>query len=47
MVNLYATLIINKRRKFDHVPEKFKVDVEAKMLEYGNATNGDPIAEEE
>lgn len=47
MVNLYATLIINKRRTFDHVPEKFKVDVEAKLLEYGYDTNDDPIAEEE
>lgn len=35
MVNLYATLIINKRRTFDQVPEKFKADVEAKLLEYG------------
>lgn len=45
MVNLYATLIINKRRTFDQVPEKFKADVEAKLLEYGYDTNGDPIAE--
>lgn len=44
MVNLYATLIINKRRTFDQVPEKFKADVEAKLLEYGYDTNGDPIA---
>ena len=36
MVNLYATLIINKRRTFDQVPEKFKADVEAKLLEYGS-----------
>lgn len=35
MVNLYATLIINKRRTFDQVPEKFKADVEAKLLEFG------------
>lgn len=49
MVNLYATLIINKnkRRTFDQVPEKFKADVEAKLLEYGYDTNGDPIAEKE
>ena len=47
MVNLYATLIINKRRTFDQVPEKFKADVEAKLLEYGYDTNGDLIAEEE
>lgn len=46
MVNLYATLIINKRRTFDQVPEKFKADVEAKLLEYGYDTNGDLIAEE-
>ena len=46
MVNLYATLIINKRRTFDQVPEKFKADVEAKLLEYGYDTNGDPIAED-
>lgn len=39
MVNLYATLIINKRRTFDQVPEKFKADVEAKLLEYGYDTN--------
>lgn len=43
MVNLYATLIINKRRTFDQVPEKFKADVEAKLLEYGYDTNGDLI----
>ena len=41
------TLIINKRRTFDQVPEKFKADVEAKLLEYGYDTNGDLIAEEE
>lgn len=40
MVNLYATLIINKRRTFDQVPEKFKAGVEAKLLEYGYDTNG-------
>ena len=38
MVNLYATLIINKRRTFDQVPEKFKADVEAKLLESGGLT---------
>ncbi len=47
MVNLYATIIINKRRTFGQVPEKFKADVEAKLLEYGYDTNGDLIAEEE
>lgn len=41
------TDIINKRRTFDQVPDKFKADVEAKLLEYGYDTNGDPIAEEE
>ena len=46
MVNLYATLIINKRRTFDEVPEKFKVDVEARLKELGYDTNGDPIVVE-
>ena len=43
MVNLYATLIINKRRTFGQVPEKFKADVEAKLLEYGYDTNGSTV----
>lgn len=47
MVELYARLIINKRRTFDQIPSKFRADVEAKLMEYGYDTNGDPIAEEE
>ena len=47
MVNLYAMLIINKRRTFDKVPDKFKADVEEKLLEYGYDINGDRIAGEE
>lgn len=47
MVNLYATLIINKRRTFDQVPDKFKAEVEARLGEYGYDVNGDPVAVEE
>ena len=45
MVEIYVKLIINKRRTFDQVPNKFKADVEAKLGEYGYDTNGDPIKE--
>lgn len=47
MVTLYCTLIINKRRTFDQVPDKFKNEVEAKLEELGYDTNGDPIVKEE
>ena len=47
MVEIYAKLIMNKRRTFDQVPEKFKAGVEAKLGEYGYDLNGDPIAKEE
>lgn len=43
MVNVYATLIINKRRTFDSVPNNLKSQVEARLLELGYDTNGDPI----
>lgn len=43
MVSLYATLIIEKRRTFDSVPAKLKSQVEAKLLEMGYDTNGNPI----
>lgn len=46
MVEIYAKLIINKRRTFDQIPEKFQADVEARLAEYGYDTNGDPIAVE-
>ena len=47
MVSLYFMLIINKCRTFDQVPDEFKADVEAKLLEYGYDTNGDLITKEE
>lgn len=43
MVNLYATLIINKRRTFDQVPEKFKADVKADLEALGLDENGNPV----
>lgn len=46
MVNLYCTLIINKRRTFDQIPNNFKVAVEERLKELGYDKNGDPIAEE-
>lgn len=45
MVELYATLIIEKKRPFSRVPDKFKDDVEARLYELGYDTNGDPISE--
>ena len=45
MVDLYAQLIILKKRPFEKVPGKFKADVEARLLELGYDTNGDPINE--
>jgi len=44
MIEVYCTLIINKRRTFDRVPDKFKMDVEARLKELGYHTNGNPIA---
>lgn len=46
MVNLYCTLIINKRRKFNQIPDNFKVAVEDRLLELGYDISGDPIAKE-
>lgn len=43
MVNLYATLIINKRRTFDQVPEKFKAAVKADLEALGLDENGNPV----
>lgn len=45
MVELYVQLIIKKVRPFEKVPDKFKADVEARLLELGYDTNGDPIHE--
>ena len=46
MVNLYCSLIINKRRTLDDVPEKFKDDVIARLNELGYDTNGNPLVVE-
>ncbi|MEG1523824.1 MAG: CD1375 family protein [Clostridia bacterium] len=46
MINLYCTLIINKRRSFGQIPDNFKVAVEARLLELGYEANGDSIAKE-
>lgn len=47
MVEIYVKLIINKRRTFDQIPDKFKAEVEARLGEYGYDVNGDPVAVEE
>lgn len=44
MVEIYCKLIINKRRTFDRVPDKFKMDVQVRLVELGYDTNGNPIA---
>ena len=44
MIEVYCTLIINKRSTFDRVTDKFKMDVEARLKELGYDTNGNPIA---
>lgn len=46
MVNLYCTLIINKRRTYDSVPAKFKDEVKTKLMELGYDTDGNPITTE-
>ena len=47
MVNLYCTLIINKRRTFDSVPANMQPAVEERLSELGYDKNGDPIVSEE
>lgn len=47
MVNLYCTLIINKRRTFDQVPPNLQEKVKMALKELGYDTNGDKIAMEE
>lgn len=47
MVDLYATLIINKRRNFSTIPAKLQGDVEKRLKELGYDTNGDPLPVEE
>lgn len=45
MVELYATLIIEKKRPFSKVPERYQEDVKNRLFELGYDTNGDPIDE--
>lgn len=47
MIELYCKLIVNRIRSFDHVRDEFKVQVEARLLELGYDTNGNPIVTEE
>ena len=47
MIEVYCKLVIGKRRTFDRVPDNFKADVEARLLELGYYTNGDPITKVE
>ena len=46
MIDVYCKLIINKRRTFDRVPDKFKMEVETKLKELGYDINGDVITAE-
>lgn len=43
MVNIYCTLIINKRRNFDDIREDFKEKVKARLKEQGYDTNGEKL----
>ena len=43
MVNIYCTLVTNKRRTFESVPEGFKEQVKARLKEQGYDTNGDKL----
>ncbi len=47
MVSLYCTLIINKRKIFNDVPEKLRNQVEMRLRELGYDTNGDSLPMEE
>lgn len=47
MVSLYCTLIINKRKVFNEVPDKLRGQVEIRLRELGYDTNGDPLPMEE
>lgn len=44
MINLYATLIRNKRRTIDQIPKNLRTAVIDKLKELGYDDNGDPIA---
>ena len=43
MVNIYCTLIINKRRSFDDIRVDFKEKVKARLKELGYDQNGDKL----
>lgn len=47
MVNLYCTLIINKRKTFDDVPASLQTAVKERLEELGYDTNGEKIDPEE
>ncbi len=44
MANLYAALIINKKRLFDTVPAELQNLVKDKLNELGYDTNGNPLS---
>lgn len=46
MVDVYAKLIIKKKRNFNAIPKSMQAAVEERLLELGYDTNGDPIEEE-
>lgn len=41
MIELYCTLIINKRRTIDQIPEKFRQEVIEHLKKQGYDSNGD------
>ena len=47
MVDVYATLIINKKRTYDSVPDRIKEAVKNRLKELGYDTDGNPIPENE
>lgn len=47
MITIYCTLIINKRRTFEQVPDNLKEEVKARLTKLGYDTNGDPIVVED
>lgn len=45
MVEVYARLIIAKKRTIDSIPKKLRADVIACLASWGYDENGDPISE--
>lgn len=45
MVDVYATLIINKKRTYDSVPARLKEAVKNRLYELGYDTDGNPREE--